>query len=286
MYRIERFIVACVLCLTTLVGYSQTTMAEAEDSLQYYFDQLFQSDGTHYLRNDSEKVILNRQIIDLLQVTLDDKSSQNYSFGKLDKLSKLFSDNNAVRIFTWDTQWKDHTHTYYGFIQYYQKKKKRLLVFPLTDKSDSIQNLLKSTLKSDSWYGALYYQMFPVKSGGRTYYTLLGFDQNNLLVSKKLIDVLYFTGAGKPRFGKRLFVLDKKKQNRVIFQYSARVVMMMRYDPRYNMIVADHLAPNNPSYKGLYQFYGPDFNYIGFKFIKGKWVLQNNIEVKNPKNTK
>ncbi|RKY23713.1 MAG: hypothetical protein DRP79_08785 [Planctomycetota bacterium] len=125
--------------------------------------------------------------------------------------------------------------------------------------------------------------MVPVKSGGRIYYTLIGFDQNNLLVSKKIIDVLYFTGAGKPRFGKRLFVLGKQKQNRVIFQYSARVVMMMRYDPKYKMIVADHLAPNSASYMGLYQFYGPDFKYIGFKFENGKWVLHNDILVKNQK---
>ncbi|MCD6367214.1 MAG: hypothetical protein J7L46_06725 [Bacteroidales bacterium] len=268
----------------SLMAFAQDlTIAEAEDSLQFYFDQLFQSDGTRYLKNDSEKMILNRQISDLLQVTLNDESSQNYNFDKLNKLAKLFSNDNSVRIFTWDTQWKNHTHSYYGLIQYYNKKKKRLMIFPLIDKSDSINNLLKATLKSDNWYGALYYQMIPVKTGGRTYYTLIGFDQNNLLVSKKLIDVLYFTGAGKPRFGKRLFVLDKQKQNRVIFEYSAKIVMMMRYAPQYKMIVADHLAPNNPSYRGIYQFYGPDSNYIGFKFEKGKWVLYNDIDVKNPK---
>ncbi len=283
MSKIKRFTVIYLLCLISFSGYSQSlTIQEAEDSLQYYFDQLFQSDGTRYLKNDNEKIILNRKISNLLYTTLNDKSSQDYGFEKLDKLSKLFSKDNTVRIFIWDTQWKNHTHSYYGFIQHYQKKKKRLLVFPLTDKSDSIQNLLKATLKSDNWYGALYYQMIPVKSGGRTYYTLLGFDQNNLLISKKIIDILYFTGAGKPRFGKRLFVLGKQKQSRVIFQYSARVTMMMHFDPRYKMIVADHLAPDNPSYKGLYQFYGPDFSYIGFRFEKGKWMLYNDIKVVNP----
>ncbi len=273
-----------IFVLASLLTLSQDlTVAEAEDSLQFYFDQLFLSDGTRYLKNDSEKFFLNNRISTLLETTLKKENAGNYDFEKLDKLSGLSDKDNTVRIFTWDTQLDNHTHLYHGFIRYYHKKKKRLMVFPLIDKSDSIENLLKATLTAGKWFGALYYQMIPVKTGGRTYYTLIGFDQNNLLVSTKVIDVLYFTSAGKPRFGKRLFVQGKKKQNRVIFQYSARVVMMLRYDSEYKMIVADHLAPNNPSYKGLYQFYGPDFNYIGFKFEKGKWVLQNDITVKNPK---
>jgi len=262
----------------------EVTFSEAEDSLHYYFNQLFLSDGTRYLKTDTEKTELNQKIINLLQEVLQNNLSRFYPFDKLNKLSKLSDKKNVVRLFVWDTQWQNHTHTYYGLIQYYNKKKKRVFVYPLIDKSDSISNLLKTTLKPDNWYGALYYQMVPVKSGGRIYYTLIGFDQNNLLVSKKIIDVLYFTGAGKPRFGKRLFVLGKQKQSRVIYQYSARVVMMLRYAAEYKMIVADHLAPNKLSYKGLYQFYGPDFNYIGYKFEKGKWVLKENIEVKNPKN--
>ncbi len=261
----------------------EINFSEAEDSLQYYFNQLFLSDGIRYLKTDTEKAELNKKIINLLQEVLQDNSSQYYGFEKLDKLSKLSDKNNTVRLFIWDTQWQNHTHTYYGFIQYYNKKNKQLFVYPLIDKSDSISDLLKTTLNPDNWYGALYYQMIPVNSGSRNYYTLIGFDQNNLLVSKKIIDILYFTGAGKPRFGKRIFVLGKQKQSRVIYEYSAKVVMMLRYDPRYKMIIADHLAPNNPSYKGLYQFYGPDFNYIGYKFEKGKWVLKEDIEVKNPK---
>lgn len=280
----KRKLLTFVFVLLSIMTFAQDlTVAEAEDSLQFYFNQLFLSDGTRYLKNDSEKAQLNSLIRSLLKTTLNNKESQEYTFKKLDKLSKLYSKDNTVRIFTWDTQLDNHTHIYNGVIQYFNKKKKRLVVYPLIDKSDSIENLLKATIKSDNWFGALYYQIIPVKTGGRTYYTLIGFDQNNLLVSKKLIDVLYFTGAGKPRFGKRLFVLGKQKQSRVIFEYSAKVVMTMRYDSEYKMIVADHLSPNNPSYKGIYQFYGPDFNYIGFKFIKGKWVLQNNIKVNNPK---
>ena len=237
------------------------------------------------MKTDTEKKALNDTISEILYKALTIQESRSYPFEKLNKLSRLSDKNNMVSVFTWDTQWKNHTHTFHGFIQYYNKRKKRLSVYPLIDNADTINinKLLKVTLKAEHWPGALYYQMIPVKSKGRTYYTLLGFDQNNLLISRKIIDILYFTGAGKPRFGKRIFVLGKQKQSRIIFQYSARVVMMMRYDPVYKMIVADHLAPNKPSYKGLFQFYGPDFNYIGFKFQKGKWVLQRNISVKNPR---
>jgi hypothetical protein len=49
------------------------------------------------------------------------------------------------------------------------------------------------------------------------------------------------------------------------------------------MIVMDNLVPSDPNYKGVFRFYGPDFSYNGYKFEKGKWVLYNNIDLRNPK---
>lgn len=277
----------CIVSLLIFqMGFAQTSLKVAEDSLQYYFSQLFLFNGTKYIQPDSTKKDVNQKIVDLLQSLLNDNASLEYNFTNLDKLSQLHSKNRDVNIYTWDTQFANHSHIYHGFIQYYNKKKKRLVAFPLIDRSDSLNDILKRTLKAEDWYGVLYYQMIPVKVKNRTYYTLIGFDSNNLLVSKKVIDVLYFTSAGQPRFGKRLFLLGKEKKNRVIFQFSAKVSMLLRFDFKYDMIVADHLSPNSPSLKGIYQFYGPDFKYQGFKFEEGKWVLYDNISVKNPKDKK
>ena len=57
--------------------------------------------------------------------------------------------------------------------------------------------------------------------------------------------------------------------------------MMMRYIPELDMIVFDHLSPSRPEYAGDLRFYGPDFSYDGFKFIKGVWVLQSDLDLRN-----
>ncbi len=43
----------------------------------------------------------------------------------------------------------------------------------------------------------------------------------------------------------------------------------------------DHLAPLDPSYEGNRSYYGPDFSYDVLEFNKGKWVLEENVELRN-----
>jgi hypothetical protein len=70
-------------------------------------------------------------------------------------------------------------------------------------------------------------------------------------------------------------------RNRVVFEYSARVSMSLRYDAAKKRIVFDHLSPAKPSFEGNYEFYGPDFSYDAFAFIDNYWVLEENIDIRN-----
>jgi hypothetical protein len=56
----------------------------------------------------------------------------------------------------------------------------------------------------ERWYGALYYEVIPVKKGGRTLYTLLGWKGYSKAETRKVIEMLSFKG-GKPRFGAPVF---------------------------------------------------------------------------------
>jgi len=49
------------------------------------------------------------------------------------------------------------------------------------------------------------------------------------------------------------------------------------------MIVFDHLSPSKPSLVGVYEFYGPDFSYDGYKFEKGMLELYPDIDIRNIK---
>ena len=125
-----------------------------------------------------------------------------------------------------------------------KNKKSKTDIFPLIDKSTEIINPEKQTLNNLQWFGCLYYKIITTKYAGNKYYTLLGWDGNNYLTTKKIIDILYFTRSGRPKFGKSIFTSSKKqkKQKRIIFEFSSQTVMSLIYDERYKAIVFDHFV--------------------------------------------
>ena len=65
------------------------------------------------------------------------------------------------------------------------------MLFSLTDKSADIKNPENTVGEASKWYGMLYYKIVPVKIKRKKYYTLLGWDGNDKITAKKIIDVLY-----------------------------------------------------------------------------------------------
>ena len=76
---------------------------------------------------------------------------------------------------------------------------------------------------------------------------------------------------------------DKERPNkqRIIFEYSKQVSMMLNYLPDDSRIVFDHLSPPDPNLKGKFDFYGPDMSYDGFRLVNGRWRLTEDLELKN-----
>jgi hypothetical protein len=169
---------------------------------------------------------------------------------------------------------------YFGFIMY-KKSKGKTLVFELNDNRQAINVPIKELLGNSSWMGALYYSLIEQVYKGRTYYLLLGFDFNNIFSSKKIIEVLTFGKDYKPIFGSNIFKVGVDVLSRVVFEYSARVTMTLRYIPESQTIVFDHLSPSSPDYADNYQFYGPDFTFDGFKYEKGYWIYVRNLDMRN-----
>ncbi len=170
-------------------------------------------------------------------------------------------------------------------MQHVNKKKNRIDTWMFVDESALMPNPEKLSLYHNHWYGALYYQIVEVKDGGKKYYTLIGWDGNNYLSQKKVIDILYFSGSGKPKFGKKLFKIDKehRKDKRIIFEYNSQIVMSVQYDKQYKKIIIDHLRPEPKSMKGQYEFYVTDGSYDAFEFAMGKWQLIEEFDALNAK---
>ncbi len=259
------------------------------DSLSSLFDELFTFDGTRYTKSDSDKIKINKKILNYFPQVLNTDSSFFFDF-KIKHFGSIYSNDNLLRIITWNIKLSNGEYIYYGYLIHKKNKKNKPEIFPLIDKSPEIINPEKQTLNNLQWFGCLYYKIITTKYAGTKYYTLLGWDGNNYLTTKKIIDILYFSRSGRPKFGKNIFVSTTarkhQKQKRVIFEFSSQTVMSLIYDNRYKAIVFDHLSPTQSNYKGNYEFYGPDFTYDSYKFEKGKWFLNQDIKVKNPKKKK
>ncbi len=233
------------------------------------------------IRFDDEKLEkLSKQIIDDFGKVLKKDGAFNYSFDSVFPIGKVVSDDELVRIFTWYAIRADGSHIHFGFIQYYSKLKKEVLLYPLTDKSDEIVEPQNQSLSNNEWYGATYYEIVQSKSNYGTLYVLLGWDGNTIYSNKKVVESLVFSESGHPKFGKPVFVSGRNKVKRIIFEYSRMASMMLIYDPIFEMIIMDHLSPSSPVYNDNFQFYGPDLSFDALKFEDGFWVYKTTIDYK------
>lgn len=284
-YKSHRpFCLFVLLTIFTTLGYSQQIEPEeAEGDLKILFDSLFLRNEIRFLRSDSEKVNLNDSILGTFREVLDNPSSFTYPFHQLSNCGIITSEDKRLRIINWNLKFSDGSFKYYGFIQYYLEDKDKIVTHELVDLSDSIIDPEHASLYPYNWYGALYYHIISYKEGGKYYYVLLGWDGNSYLTNKKIVDVLTFSSSGKAYFGKPVFLVEKERKKRIIFEHALRVSMLLRYDEKAGAIVFDHLSPAKPSQKGQYQFYGPDGSYDGLVYEKGKWVFVSDFYVTNPK---
>jgi hypothetical protein len=133
-----------------------------------------------------------------------------------------------------------------------------------------------------NWYGALYFDIRPMKTSKGTFWMLFGIDYGNPDITRKIIDVLSFTEKGTVVFGKKWFVAGETVRSREIFEYSSEGTMILRFDSD-KEIVFDHLAPFTPEQIGEYQFYGASAKYDSYVFKKGLWHLTENVDARNKK---
>ena len=248
-------------------------IAELEMEISSFFEQL------RKIQNDNEKLEMNKKVIDVFNRMLSIEESFDFPFDSLKYLGKIYSPDRLLRIFSWNIPMLDGTHRYFGYIQYRSSKDGSIKLYFL---DDSMNSRLTSdgVYTPDKWYGALYYEIVKAECKGKVFYTVLGFAFNNYLTNYKIVDVLSFK-KGEIIIGSPIFK-DKESLNfRKIFEYSARVSMMMRYEKDRSMIVYDHLSPSQPDYEGQYQFYGPDSSYDGLEFKDCFWNLIEDLNLTN-----
>jgi len=271
-----KYIISVAFTLLSAVMFGQTNFIQWQAELKTLLENLARE------RNDSLKLIKNNAFKVKFKQTLEAENSFLFSFDSLQTIGKLVSEDQMVKVYTWNIHLNSGEFLYFGFIQNKIKKTKdKVYLWELTDQSATVLKPATDVLSPENWFGALYYEIIAAKKGKSKHYLLLGWDGNTDFSTKKLIEPLLFGSNGKPKFGAAVFVLKKGSFKRIIFEYSKRASMALRFDKKLNMIVFDHLSPSEPKYKDNYAYYGPDFSFDAFKFKKGKWVYIADIDARN-----
>lgn len=230
-------------------------------------------------RTDAARDSLSLRIKDGLRALAADPATLTADLSDI-PLSRLDAPDGRFRLFTWNVPNMTGGHRYEGLLLVQDGKRQQ--VIELRDRTADVSAPEVPELGPDRWYGALYYQVVPVKKGGKTYYTLLGWKGFNKVETRKVIEVLSFRG-GTPRFGAPLFGTGKLKKQRVVFGYSFQATMTLRYESEQERIVLDHLVPARTDLEGQWAFYGPDMSYDAYVWEKGQWRFVRDIDARDNK---
>ena len=200
-------------------------------------------------------------------------NSFNYSFDSLISISRLSPADSTFKIFTWQLNINDDVTRQHGAIQM-RTSDGSLKLFPLIDKSESTSNILDTIGNNFAWIGAVYYQLIEKQSQNKKYYTLLGFDENNISSNKKIVEVLTFN-KGLPVFGGNYFnpvnEIFADAGNRFIMEYKKDAGPRLIYDKDLDMIVYEHLISETSEPQKKYT-YIPDGDYEGLQWKNGRWT--------------
>ncbi len=227
--------------------------------------------------DDAAKGGLNERIKQELRSLLDRDDAFDISFDSV-PLSRVDAPDGTFRLFTWNVAREDGSHLYEGMLL--SRSGKQQTLKELRDMSSSIPSPEVPELGPDRWYGALYYDVIPVKRGAKTYYTLLGWKGHSKVETRKVIEVLHFKG-NQPRFGAPLFGTGKLKAHRKVYGYSFQASMGLWFEKEQARIVLDHLSPVRADMKGQWAYYGPDLSYDAYAWDKGEWRYERDIDARD-----
>lgn len=227
--------------------------------------------------NFKERRDANYTFIQQLTKTLKNPNSFYYDFSELKFMKIVQPKNKAFRILLWQVQMPGKLIRHYGAIQ---MNSKDLTLFPLVDRSDDMKQPERFVGDNTKWFGALYYQVKEIEVFGHKKYLLFGYDMNNPLSSKKIIEVLQFNKEQKPVFGSPIFPNWKiagKTATRFLLEYSAEAKVSVKYKPEEQQIIFDNLVPKKPTDEGIFRNYVPDGTFNALRLENNRFIEQKNI---------
>ncbi|MBA4321459.1 MAG: hypothetical protein C0408_01445 [Odoribacter sp.] len=273
MKRICAITSLLILLIYNLLN-SQTISTGAAGDLEGMFRRIREN------LSSSEKRAVNDSVRTIIENYAASDTVFIHRFKNLRYLGQITSPDSLVKIISWNLIFEDGGNRYFCYIIRRPDPGAGNEIYKLSGFYNEAPIITDTIYSESGWYGALYYDIRPFKTGNETSYVVLGIDYGNSFITRKIIDVLSF-GPGKSLvFGKRCFADGKILMPRVVFEFAATAVMSLKFVTDVS-IVFDHLSLFSPGLKNNRQFYGPDFSFDSYNFENGLWRLRSNIDIRN-----
>lgn len=208
--------------------------------------------------------------------TLKTPHSFQYRFDSLTAIKHIKSPDGKFKFFSWQVDLGDGTYRQRGAMQL-PSEDGQLKLLPFFDNSDFIQNNSIGVFDRKKWIGAIYYDIIPIPYHGETIYTLLGFDENNTAISKKIIEILRFEN-NEPILGGDFFNYPPDPTypigivDRFIYNFKKGSNAVIKYDQVQKRIIISELASTENDLK-KHETLVPTGNFKYFAWINNKWEL-------------
>jgi len=271
-----------ILCLLPTLTFAKkieidTFLVRKEDELAILLKNLRDA------KTDNDLMLANIDFTQELKSILYYPGVLTYPFEKLNTMSTVKSPDGVFRLFNWNIEDQNQKHSHFCFLV--KKKGSKNQVIEFKEDKYTLGPRPEGMLTPNRWYGALYYKIVDMKVGRKTFYTVFAFDGGTRSSNKKILDVFWFKGKTL-RLGYPLFQDEKNKSElhrRIFIEYSDKASISVNYQAGINKIVFDHLIPETPNLKGMYEYYIPDMEYDAYFWENNFWNYQANINVGNEK---
>lgn len=277
--------------IPSLIFFSQANLEKIKELELEAVTLLHEARKFNTLPEQHEK---NQAFEEKIRELMEYNETFTHDFDTLAKLiSTIKSPDGAFRIFNWNMEYGDFKeHKYYCLMMKKDPKSGEFVIIELFDHSaDFFEDVEFKALTDKKWYGCLYYSIIPIQKGFKTQYTLLGWDGNNMLSNKKIIETMKFNKKDELKFGEAMFKSEEDKtKRRVIFEYTEEATMSVKYQKtkKIEMIVYDHLSSIVPGAEDISHgpWSGPDGSYDGYVLENGKWVRLKDVDARTDKKFK
>ena len=294
--RYRRAIVIIILAVAAKVatGQDKVRMTQYQNQLGVMLERVA------HASTDNERYLASEEAVQLLSKAIEEDATAKWQWRLPDVASVHTSPDRKLRIFTWAVVRDNGEFECFGAVQYYNEREEEYAYKLLHDKSEEIMNREESILAADTWLGAVYQELIQTEHGGKTYYTLLGWNGVDNLTERKIIEPVQLKG-GDVQFGAPVFRRERGVR-RIVLEYANDAMVNLGYVDQYveevkrervkvrgsnryrtvesrkvhkeKMIMFDEVEPQVPGMEGLYQYYVPSGVEIAYAFVEGKWEMR------------